>query len=93
MHLETFYTEVLQIQDPMLVQQMAELTQCVHLSKGELLIQEGERQERFVFLVEGILRGFFSGCQRAGDYRLLCIPMRHACHVLCDARTAFGYQH
>lgn len=59
MHLETFYTEVLQIQDPMLVQQMAELTQCVHLSKGELLIQEGERQERFVFLVEGILRGFF----------------------------------
>lgn len=56
---ESFYTEVMKITDSALAQQMADLTQQIHLAKKELLIREGERQEHFVFLLEGVLRGFF----------------------------------
>lgn len=54
-----FYTEVMKITDPVLAQQMANITQQIHLAKNELLIRHGERQEHFVFLLEGVLRGFF----------------------------------
>ena len=56
---EAFYTEVMKITNPALVQQMADLTHQIHLAKKEMLIREGERQEHFVFLLEGVLRGFF----------------------------------
>lgn len=56
---ELFYTEVMKITDPALAKRMADLSRQVHLEKKELLIREGERQEQFVFLLEGVLRGFF----------------------------------
>lgn len=56
---ESFYTEVMKITDFALAHQMADLTQQIHLSKKEMLIREGEQQEHFVFLLEGVLRGFF----------------------------------
>ena len=61
---ELFYTEVMKITDPVLAQQMANITQQIHLAKNELLIRHGERQEHFVFLLEGVLRGFFLGQHR-----------------------------
>ena len=59
MDVKAFYSEVLHISDPALVQQLAGLTQHLQLPKGEILIHEGEQQDRFIFLVEGVLRGFF----------------------------------
>ena len=56
---ETFIADVLHIRDAALADRLASIAERLHLSKGELLIREGEPQTRFVFLVEGILRGYF----------------------------------
>lgn len=59
MQAKSFFTDVLHISDMELVQALLSVTEYRHLNKGEMLIREGERQREFVFLVKGILRGFF----------------------------------
>lgn len=56
---ESFYEDVLRIQSPHLAKELAKCTTEMHLSKGEVLVHEGEQQHQFVFLTDGILRGFF----------------------------------
>lgn len=54
-----FYTEVMRVSNPALAKQLADSTKQIHLNKKDMLIREGELQEYFIFLLEGILRGFF----------------------------------
>lgn len=61
MKAETFYMDVLHVKDARLAKKLAEITKPVQLHKGELLIREGDMQDHFSFLTDGILRGFFSG--------------------------------
>ena len=53
--------EVLHVKEERLAKKLAEITKTVQLHKGELLIREGDMQDHFSFLTDGILRGFFSG--------------------------------
>lgn len=59
MQKDSFYREILKINDNKLVDNLSKITEMRHLHKGEILIHEGEIQEKFVFLLDGILRGFF----------------------------------
>lgn len=94
---EVFYTEVMKISDPALVQQLAKLTQDIHLEKGDLLIREGERQDRFIFLVNGVLRGFFLDVNgreitdcfafQCGTPAMSCVMMQESSVVSIEAST------
>ena len=57
--IEWFYTDILHVQDKKLVKELVKITNYVNLRKGKILIHEGEVQNHFDFLMEGILRGFF----------------------------------
>lgn len=59
MDAQTFFTDILPIPDEALRAQLVSLAQFRHLSKGELLIREGEPINQLSFLLSGILRGFF----------------------------------
>lgn len=54
---ETFFREVMQVEDDLLVNRLAEMADFVHLKKGSFLVKQGDKQEDFFFLVEGIFRG------------------------------------
>lgn len=54
-----FYREALEIEEEELLDKLLAITHERHLKKKEVLIQEGETQNQIVFLVSGILRGFF----------------------------------
>lgn len=56
---ETFYKQILHISDDKLVRLLADITEYRSLQKGELLIGQGDKLDKFVFLIDGILRGFF----------------------------------
>ena len=56
---ESFYADVLHVKDRGLVKELAEITTSVYLDKGEMLVHEGEEQNYFSFLTDGILRGFY----------------------------------
>ncbi len=56
---ERFYVEVLHITEKRLAEKLAKITEPVQLRKGEILLHEGDVQDHFVFLTDGILRGFF----------------------------------
>lgn len=59
MDAQTFFTDILPIPDEALRAQLVSLSQFRRLSKGELLIREGEPINQLSFLLSGILRGFF----------------------------------
>lgn len=59
MEAEAFYVDVLHIKAERLAKELAKITKPMHLRKGEILIHEGDVQDHFVFLTDGILRGFF----------------------------------
>lgn len=59
MVIKTFYKDVLHISDQTLLEHFVNHTEHLHLKKGDLLIREGEMQDNFIFLLDGILRGFF----------------------------------
>lgn len=59
MDAQTFFTDILPIPDEALRAQIVSLAQFRHLSKGELLVREGETINQLSFLLSGILRGFF----------------------------------
>jgi len=54
-----FYREALEIEEEELLDKILAITHERHLKKKEALIQAGETQNQIVFLVSGILRGFF----------------------------------
>lgn len=54
-----FYREALEIEEEELLDKILAITHERHLKKKEVLIQAGETQNQIVFLVSGILRGFF----------------------------------
>lgn len=56
---ESFWTEVIKVTNPTLAKQLADLSRQMRLAKKELLVREGERQKHFVFLLQGVLRGYF----------------------------------
>ncbi len=56
---ESFWTEVIKVTNPTLAKQLADLSRQMRLAKNELLVREGERQKHFVFLLQGVLRGYF----------------------------------
>ncbi|MGO5096243.1 Crp/Fnr family transcriptional regulator [Agathobaculum sp. LCP25S3_E8] len=59
MVIKAFYKDVLHISDQTLLEHFVNHTKHLHLKKGDLLIREDEMQENFIFLLHGILRGFF----------------------------------
>ena len=59
MDVEKFYVEVLHITEKQLVKNLVNITEPLQLRKGEILIHEGEVQNHFAFMTDGILRGFF----------------------------------
>ena len=56
---ESFWTEGIKVTNPTLAKQRADLSRQMRLAKKELLVREGERQKHFVFLLQGVLRGYF----------------------------------
>ena len=56
---EVFYVDFLHITEERLAAELVEITNPIQLRKGEILIHEGEAQDHYVFLTDGILRGFF----------------------------------
>lgn len=93
MQKDSFYREILKINDNKLVDNLSKITEMRHLHKGEILIHEGEIQEKFVFLLDGILRGFFFGYQGTGYNRLLWISMRYARYVVFYESSTFPNQY
>lgn len=59
MEAKKFYMEVLHITESRLASKLSELTESTQISKGEILVHQGKEQNYFVFLTDGILRGFF----------------------------------
>lgn len=59
MDVEKFYVEVLHITEKQLVKNLINITEPLQICKGEILIHEGEVQDHYAFLADGILRGFF----------------------------------
>ena len=60
-----FYREALEIEEEELLDKILAITHERHLKKKEALIQAGETQNQIVFLVSGILRGFFLDAEGA----------------------------
>lgn len=54
-----FFKKILYVDDDQLVDQLINITNIVHIKKGEMLVRQGERQEDFIFLINGIFRGFY----------------------------------
>ena len=61
---EVFYVDFLHITEERLAAELVEITNPIQLRKGEILIHEGEAQDHYVFLTDGILRGFFLDANR-----------------------------
>lgn len=59
MQVKSFFANVLHIENAVLNRKLADISGELQLSKGDFLIREGEKQTQFIFLLEGILRGFF----------------------------------
>lgn len=59
METRDFFKNILSINDEKLLDQLMDITTCVHIKKGELLIRQGEEQKDFIFLVHGIFRGYY----------------------------------
>ena len=59
MKAEEFYRKSFQLSDETELQRLTEITELVHLRKGERICQEGERQNKVTFLLRGLLRGYF----------------------------------
>lgn len=55
---EEFFEKVLNVPDPESARQIAALAEIRALSKGQILIREGDAQTHLFFLLSGILRGF-----------------------------------
>ena len=55
----TFFTQILPIQDEALRARVTALSQVRQLDKGDFLVREGETMTQITFLLSGILRGFF----------------------------------
>ena len=54
-----FYCEVLGITDQKVLDAVEPISQLKHLERGDQLIRHGERQSHVMFIVEGLLRGFY----------------------------------
>ena len=54
-----FYGQVLGISDPPIVQRLISVTELRHISKKEILIEEGKPLSYISFILSGIFRGFF----------------------------------
>lgn len=54
-----FYRRILEIEDDDMLDRIVAITHERHLKKKEVLIRAGEPQNQVVFLVSGMLRGFF----------------------------------
>lgn len=56
---ERFYTDVLGLTDEGLLKTLTEITEVRTLKRREVLVEAGTRQREVVFVLEGILRGYF----------------------------------
>lgn len=54
-----FYAEVLGVTDEKLLDIVVPISRIKTMEKGESLIRHGERQSHVMFLMEGLLRGFY----------------------------------
>lgn len=59
MDVEKFFRETMHVYDVSLAKSLADMSELVHLKKGALLIKQGDKQEDFLFLIDGIFRGFY----------------------------------
>lgn len=92
MDAQTFFTDILPIPDEALRAQIVSLAQFRHLSKGELLVREGETINQLSFLLSGILRGFFFD-YNGRYYRLLWCQVRGAGDSRLSAGRPFPHLH
>ena len=54
-----FYRNILHLTDAHLIDRLVKISEPLRLNKGDILVREGEKQDHFVLLVSGILRGYF----------------------------------
>ena len=59
MDIRAFYLENLHVDDACLIDALVEISHPIYLNKGDLLVRQGDRQEDFLFLVNGIFRGYY----------------------------------
>ena len=56
---EKFYTDVLGLTDEGLLKTLTALTEVRALKRREVLVETGARQQEVVFVLEGVLRGYY----------------------------------
>ncbi|MCD8354376.1 MAG: Crp/Fnr family transcriptional regulator [Clostridiales bacterium] len=54
-----FFSDVCQLKNPELLQELVKETEVRYIKKGDFLVRAGEPQPDICFLAEGLLRGFF----------------------------------
>lgn len=59
MQINDFYREVLHLTDEKLIQKLEAVAETRCLKKREIIVRAGEMQTHVVFMVSGIVRGFF----------------------------------
>ena len=59
MKTEDFFSTILKISSPSAIQRLVRASEKKQVRRGELIIREGEVQKNLLFLMQGILRGYF----------------------------------
>lgn len=59
MYISTFYREILGLKDDKLIGELVPVTEIQHFRKGERLIATDRKLVYVMFLLKGIVRGFF----------------------------------
>lgn len=95
MQTQQFFQEILRLPDGPLLQYICSISASRRLKKGEILFRQGETPTQAVFLVEGLLRGFFIDkngkeitdcfCYRCGDPAVPSVPLDSPAQLTLEA--------
>ena len=95
MDIRQFCMDFFGIQDRGLLDEMEQICKVRRVSKGDVLVQIGEKQSEAVFLISGLFRGYYVDSEgkevtdcfayRRGDFVMCCYSINDVAHITLEA--------
>ena len=95
MDIRQFCKDFFGIQDRGLLDEMEQICKVRRVSKGDVLVQIGEKQSEAAFLISGLFRGYYVDSEgkevtdcfayRRGDFVMCCYSINDVAHITLEA--------
>ena len=95
MDIRQFCMDFFGIQDRGLLDEMEQICKVRRVSKGDVLVQIGEKQSEAAFLISGLFRGYYVDSEgkevtdcfayRRGDFVMCCYSINDVAHITLEA--------